>query len=101
MASTLQKGREKLESCLLVLRLVMSFRAPPTFWPPSVSAPNWSSLDQVKLKLASSPRERRLVAVTCSESYQVLPSGPGAVMSPNCGKGRSDWSTEALVGKPA
>ncbi len=57
---------------------------------------------QVKTLLNASPWETRFVALACKESYQVAPSGAhNAPMELNCGNGRSDWATVALVGKPA
>src|SRR5579871_47460 len=58
-------------------------------------------LAQVNTLLNWSPWEKRFVALACSESYQVLPSGAhNAVMLLNCGKGRSDCATVAVTGNP-
>src|SRR5581483_2367643 len=60
-----------------------------------------SCLAHVNRPVNWSPRENRLVALACTESYQVLPSGAhNAVMLLNCGKGRSDCATVAVKGKP-
>lgn len=52
--------------------------------------------------MKSRPKEYRLVAFTCSESYQVVPKGAQMAESPelNCGYGRNDWATVEEVGKP-
>ena len=60
-------------------------------------------LDQVKAKSSCSPRENRLLAVNCSELYQVSPKGAfrRGLLVVNCGNGRKDWATVLVSGKPA
>src|ERR1700731_1920224 len=75
----------------------------PRFWTSGVPAKLSSCLAHVNANVKSSPWEYRLVAFTCSESYQLLPSGAARAVSPelNCGKGRNDWATVEVSGKPA
>src|SRR5712691_9157966 len=60
-------------------------------------------LDQVNDVVKSRPWENRLVALACSESYQLSPSGAQCmfVIPPNWGKGRKAWDTNAVAGNPA
>src|SRR5437764_694274 len=81
-------------------RLKTSFTAPPPV--PSLSEPMVSDFCQTRLYIAVSPCEKRFVALNCSESYQVSPSGANcAAMVPNCGYGRNACARVALAGNPA
>ena len=68
----------------------------------SASVPLMNVLDQVNDVVKSRPWEKRLVALACSESYQLSPTGAQCmfVIPPNCGKGRKDCDTSAVEGNP-
>src|SRR5581483_4129900 len=95
------RGREKLESCLLLSRLKTSLTVCPSKSPPSLSAPKVSSLDHVNEYVKSKPCENRLVTLVWSASYQVFPNGPALLNGPNWGKGVNARWTVKFLGKPA
>src|SRR5689334_1245844 len=93
------------ERYLLLLRLNTSlkiaFPVVPGFGSP-ISEPISSDFDQVKVLMKDRPCERRLVALTCSESNQLLPSGSQYTgMVVNWGNGRKAWARSCVPGKPA
>src|SRR5579884_1071760 len=66
--------------------------------PPKVSI----DFDQVNAQSNCNPFEIRLLAVNCSELYQLSPSGGFTrLMVVYCGKGRRACATEDVSGKPA
>ena len=97
-------GWSNWERYLFTLRLNTSFTGPSGALPTltAFGEPITSCFCQVNVLVNDRPAEYRLVALTWSESYQVLPSGAhnGRIVL-NCGKGRSDWATVAVAGKPA
>src|SRR6266576_3422584 len=100
-----RKGWSYLEIYLFVLRLKTSLKTALPVVPglgSPISVPFVSDFCQVNVLSKDSPCERRLVAFTWSESYQLFPSGSqytGIVV--NCGYGRNDWATVWVRGNPA
>ena len=86
---------------MLLFRLKTSFTGPPPVLPvvTFVGAPIARFFDQVKLLEKERPLDRRFVAFTCKQSYQVLPSGAlvGLMFPLYCGNGSSEFKTLGLL----